>query len=412
MTVNQVLQGLVSDDGCVVDPRAYTEEAVFELELDLLWTREWVFIGHESEVPAAGAYVTRVVGNRSIVVLRDEDQAVRAFFNRCPHRGSQLLAASRGVERHIRCPYHGWTFATSGRCIGQPFAQAGAPSASLTPVGGVASAHGFVFACLDAPRKSLSDHLGEASETLERVVALAPDGEISIAPVWLKHRIHANWKAVAENAMDGYHPRIAHRAVIPSGGEYASEYTDRSLSRTIAHEGGHSEIDHRPKYREEGGKLQWAGGSRGLERYEQALYAARGKEEGERLLLEGPPTTFVFPNLIIAEHVVLALHPLTVDTTVQAGSYFVYHGAPALNRRVRQKAQAIAGPAGAVLSDDAEMAEFAQRGLKHGDAGPVVLRRGVASDPGRNFPIEGGVTDEVPQQAFWRHYGALLRFAR
>src|SRR5258707_306039 len=99
----------------------FTDETIFEAELERIFYRYWVFLAHESEIPAPGDYARKEIGRHSIVVTRGADGEVRAFFNRCRHRGTAVCRYERGNAEFFRCPYHGWTYNNKGGLVGVPF---------------------------------------------------------------------------------------------------------------------------------------------------------------------------------------------------------------------------------------------------------------------------------------------------
>ena len=78
-------------------------------ELRNIFGRCWVFMAHESEIPAKGDYVLRKIGEDKFVVVRDENDDINVLFDACRHRGVQICRADSGNTSHFRCPYHGWT---------------------------------------------------------------------------------------------------------------------------------------------------------------------------------------------------------------------------------------------------------------------------------------------------------------
>src|ERR1700678_2358886 len=118
------LAGIVGDvRNGMIPAHIYNDRAVFELEAERVFGRSWVFVGHESEIPAAGDYVVRRVLKDSFIVVRDEEGQIRAHFNMCLHRGMQVCRAEMGNASHFRCPYHGWSYRNDGRLTGLPFHQ-------------------------------------------------------------------------------------------------------------------------------------------------------------------------------------------------------------------------------------------------------------------------------------------------
>ncbi|MGW6457641.1 Rieske 2Fe-2S domain-containing protein, partial [Streptomyces sp. NPDC055078] len=103
-----------------VSRQAYWGEEEFQLEMERVFRRCWLFVAHESELAVPGDYVTRNLGGEDVIVTRDESGEIRAFLNSCTHRGTQLCRADLGNSSHFRCSYHGWTFSNSGDLKGVP----------------------------------------------------------------------------------------------------------------------------------------------------------------------------------------------------------------------------------------------------------------------------------------------------
>ncbi len=127
----------------------YKDPAIFEAELQNIWYRTWVYVGHESEVPNANDYVIKSIGPQSIIMTRDEQGKVNLLLNRCSHRGNQVCSYDKGNARSFTCPFHSWTFANDGRLVGYAFPD-GYEGADKTKLGlgrvtRVQSYRGFVF---------------------------------------------------------------------------------------------------------------------------------------------------------------------------------------------------------------------------------------------------------------------------
>jgi nitrite reductase/ring-hydroxylating ferredoxin subunit len=107
-------------DGDRVDGRAYTDPTVYELELQRIFTDGWVFVGHESEVPGPGDYVTRRLGRDPVIMVRDRHDLVHVMANRCAHRGVSLVQQATGNVGSFHCIFHGWTYGLDGELRGVP----------------------------------------------------------------------------------------------------------------------------------------------------------------------------------------------------------------------------------------------------------------------------------------------------
>ena len=97
-----------------LSPRHYLDPSLLEAEQGLIFERTWQLAGHISALPQTGSYITGA-GSQPVLVVRDEDGALRAYRNVCRHRGSRLLSGSGQCKAAIRCRYHGWTYKLDGR---------------------------------------------------------------------------------------------------------------------------------------------------------------------------------------------------------------------------------------------------------------------------------------------------------
>ena len=109
------------DARSLVDREAFVSDDIYRLEIERIFNRTWIFLAHESEIPAAGDYVTRILGRAPVVVVRGKDGAIHALLNSCRHRGTMICRADAGNIRHFVCPYHGWSYERDGRLITTTF---------------------------------------------------------------------------------------------------------------------------------------------------------------------------------------------------------------------------------------------------------------------------------------------------
>src|SRR5881409_1112429 len=82
----------------------YSDPAIFEAELQNIWYRTWVYVGHESEVPNANDYVVKSIGPQSVIMTRDEQGKVNLLLNRCSHRGNQVTAREQRLSSRLTLP--------------------------------------------------------------------------------------------------------------------------------------------------------------------------------------------------------------------------------------------------------------------------------------------------------------------
>ncbi|KAB2846057.1 MAG: aromatic ring-hydroxylating dioxygenase subunit alpha, partial [Hyphomicrobiaceae bacterium] len=184
----------------------YTSADVFAADLEFIHYRRWQFVAHACAVPTPGDYLTWTIGSHSIIVVRGQDGAVRAFHNVCRHRGSRICAEESGKVRRLVCPYHRWTYDLDGRLITAVEREFGVPreELGLKPVA-LRDVAGLLFISLAAAPPDF--------EPAARLLApqLVRHG---FAHAKVAHRIDylvkANWKLVFENNRECYHCAAHH----------------------------------------------------------------------------------------------------------------------------------------------------------------------------------------------------------
>ncbi|HVH08109.1 MAG TPA: aromatic ring-hydroxylating dioxygenase subunit alpha, partial [Myxococcota bacterium] len=187
----------------------YTSREFAAREWERMWTRVWLLAGRASDLPEPGDYLVYEIGGESILVVRQPDGAIAAFYNVCMHRGNRLRAPGRGHAARFACSFHGWEYETTGalRCALDPqsFPQ-GVPAErfSLRPVRCETWA-GFVFVNLDPAAAPLLDYLGVVPEHL------APyhfDEWAILHDVTLE--VPCNWKTSVDAFNEAYHISATH----------------------------------------------------------------------------------------------------------------------------------------------------------------------------------------------------------
>ena len=396
----------------------YSDADLFKEEIQRIWFKTWVYVGHESEVPNNNDFVMKSIGPQPIIMIRDKEGVVQLLQNRCPHRGNQVCVKDKGNAKMFTCPYHSWTFANTGELIGFAFPEgyegneaADKSKLGLAKVARVESYRGFVFGCMSEEGVSLKDYLGGAAETLDRLCETSPEGEIEVTSGFLKHQTRSNWKFLVENETDGYHPAFVHASIFNvSDSGIGSLYGAKSTALTRDYGNGHTEVDLRPEFRKADKPLQWFGTSaERLPDYVAKMNDAYGEEKAREIMIDGTPHVMIYPNLFIAEIQLFVIQPIAVNETIQHVTALQFKGAPDLNRRMRQQTMGSVGPAGFLLADDSEMYERTQRGVESRDPEWLFLGRGEQ----RETRDEDGfrvshATDETPSRGIWRHYKSLM----
>jgi len=396
----------------------YTDESIFREELEKIWYKTWVYVGHVSEIPNHNDYVLKTIGLEEVIMTRDRDGHVNLLHNRCPHRGNRVCVKHQGNARSFTCAYHGWNFGNDGQLKGYPypsgFQEDKRKELGLGKVARLSIYNGFVFGSLAAEGPTLEEHLGPAKDTLDNVCRNSPEGEIELNTGFLKHKVKANWKLLVENETDGYHPQVTHASIFEvAESGIGALYNESALSVTRAFGNGHSELDLRPEFRKFNEPMRWFGTTADrLPDYVSKMKAAYGESKAHEIMVDGVRHVMIFPNLFIAEIQLFVLQPLSVSETVQHVTALQFKGAPDLNRRMRQQTMGSVGPAGFLLADDAEMYERTQTGVQLLNPEWLYLGRGSHREhTEEDGCVVGNVTDDMPSRHLWKHYKSLMETA-
>jgi phenylpropionate dioxygenase-like ring-hydroxylating dioxygenase large terminal subunit len=217
-------------DKGLIDNAIFTDEATYRQELDRVFARCWLLVGHDSMLPRPGDYVSTFMGEDAVIVWRDPQQRVRVFLNKCLHRGNKLCLFDRGSARSFICSFHGWQYDNEGHLVGVPYfeeaylGELNKAEWGLVEVPTVASYGGLLFACWDAGAMSLDDYLGDARWYLDRLLMRRYVGGIEILPGKQRYSIPVNWKLLGENfAGDDYHVQVTHASYFKVLRELAAE---------------------------------------------------------------------------------------------------------------------------------------------------------------------------------------------
>jgi choline monooxygenase len=191
----------------------YVNEDLYDLELQTVFTNNWQLAARKDQVEKPGQFVTADIGTEPIVVVRDNDGVLRAFFNVCRHHAAAVMTEPEGSAPHLRCPYHGWTYSLSGELRGTPdFAgvcEFEREKNGLVPVQ-VAEWENWVLVNLSRSSKRLDQFLG--SDLIEQIRPL----QLHYLH-WLQRRHYnfdCNWKVFVDNYLDGgYHVPYLHKGL-------------------------------------------------------------------------------------------------------------------------------------------------------------------------------------------------------
>jgi len=192
--------------GYALDQRFYTDPDIYDLEIDRVVTRNWILVGHQSELPEAGDFKVFNVANESAIIVRGSDGELKAFANVCRHRGSLVCLESAGNTNKFTCPYHGWMYdidgnLTAARSMVGEFDKA---HYSLNKVS-LEVIHGLVLICFSDNPPGVES----ARRDLAEPMAIFDFENLKVA-AHKTYDIDANWKLAIENYQECYHCATAH----------------------------------------------------------------------------------------------------------------------------------------------------------------------------------------------------------
>lgn len=223
MNISNRVRELIANrkPGHNLDAPFYTDAEIYDLDMEAIFGRHWIYVGVEPDVPEPGDYFTVKLGRASVVIVRDDDMNVRAFHNVCRHRGAQLCNEHKGSVGNLVCPYHQWTYDLTGRLIhtqhmGDSF---DCSQHGLKPVH-VGNIAGLIFICLaDEPPADFA----EMRDTMSQYIAphRLADCKIAMQDDYIEN---GNWKLTLENNRECYHCVGNHPELTRSLYEYGFGY--------------------------------------------------------------------------------------------------------------------------------------------------------------------------------------------
>lgn len=206
----------------------YTSTDVFNADLDRIWRRYWLYAGHSCMVAAPGDWITWSVGHDKVVIVRGQDDQIRAFHNTCRHRGARICAGEQGTSKLLVCPYHAWTYGLDGRLRTRTEHDFGVSpdNLGLLPVA-IRELGGVMFV-------ALSDDAVPFEAAAAELAAQLPFQGLERAKIAASKRYHvkANWKLVFENNRECYHCDTAHPEYVR--GTYDAAWLDPRREAEVA----------------------------------------------------------------------------------------------------------------------------------------------------------------------------------
>src|SRR5438876_9455609 len=165
--------GLVDLASGQISREIFVNEEIYAEEQERIFTRAWLFVGHESQIPNPGDFASSRMGEEAVILCRDRAGAVHVFLNSCRHRGMKVCRYDEGNTPVFTCPYHGWSYATDGKLVGVPYFREAYHSKldrsqfGLVEVAQLEIYKGTVWATWDPSAPSFLEYLGEFRRYLD-----------------------------------------------------------------------------------------------------------------------------------------------------------------------------------------------------------------------------------------------------
>src|SRR5258708_25223388 len=219
---DSALRKLVDLDKGLVAREIYVNEDIFRQELERVFARAWLFVGHESQIPNPGDFVVSRMGAEEVLLVRDRKAKVHVFLNTCRHRGMKVCRYDDGNTLVFTCPFHGWSYDTDGRLVGVPYFKAAYKGRldktlfGLHEVAQMTNYYGSIWATWDSKAPSFEAYLGPYADAVRRCFEATDGTDAGVElfkPVY-KWRIPCNWKFPAVS-FDGdrAHAAMTHRSI-------------------------------------------------------------------------------------------------------------------------------------------------------------------------------------------------------
>jgi len=377
----KALQGLFQNGQVHRD--AYISPQIFQLEQERLFARSWLYVGHESQIPLPGDYMTANLAGSPVMMLRDTDGSVRVLINRCAHKGARIVSEGSGnAGRVLRCPYHAWTYKLDGELMAVPLKagyegtgfQSSPAAAGLSAPSGVEVYRGFVFARL-APGPSFKDYFGQVLQALDNMADRSPLGKLQAAGSCVRSVIRCNWKFYLENINDTVHPISTHESASASARKVGAEFAESiptAMEQLLPFGAGYD------FYAKMGARTLPNGHSvlgtafsihtdyADVPGYKEALEQAHGVERTAQILAYSPQNVVFYPTLAVkgSPQILRILRPLAADLTQLEVWAFQPVGAPdLLLERGLTYSRLVFSPMSVVAHDDVHLFESQQKAL-------------------------------------------------
>ena len=392
----------------------FTNEKILEAEWKEIFSKCWLFVGHESELPKKGDFKRKKVGGRNLIFTRGNDGIIRTLYNSCPHRGALVCRENEGNTKVFRCFYHAWSFKNDGKLVGMP-GKDGFPdtfncdgSKNMTEVTHLEGYRGFMFVNFATHAVSLEEYLGNAKEYID-LVADQSEAGLEMLNDPQEYSVRANWKLISENSVDLYHGMPTHKTYFDIKASQDPGLTKVVLEgKGIDLGNGHAVIEYKAPW----GRpvAHWTPAWDEEDRQEindikNKLISRFGEERAERIA-DYNRNILIFPNLIINDIMAVTVrtyYPVRPDYMEVTGySLAPIDESEKFRLRRNDNFLEFLGPGGFATPEDNEALELCQEGYLNNIE---VEWNDISKGMNREQPH---ATDEEQMRSFWRKWNKII----
>jgi phenylpropionate dioxygenase-like ring-hydroxylating dioxygenase large terminal subunit len=369
VAIERSVDQLVDTRNWTISHRIFSDPDIYQQELEQIFARSWLFVGHESQIPNPGDFIRSRMGEEQVLVTRGVDRKIYVMLNSCAHRGNVVCRYDEGFSLSHQCSFHGWTYNTKGELIALPQNSEDLYGEDLRKEewgllqARVETFQGTIWANWDKSAPTLLEYLGGAATYLAPPLADAdgsPDGT-EVAGGVMKWRVGMNWKIPMPDN-DNTHFWITHKSAVAARGGQGSGGTGAPRPRGQRYHvwfpEGHTTSMHIPETPEEedydgsmmvGGEHEYPE----MRDYLVSKFAARKARLGRLAQIDEPP--HIFPNMGSVGRIIRILHPQGPSET-EMWSYVLVDKAapPEVKEAAARYHERNWGPNGYIQKDDME----------------------------------------------------------
>ncbi|WP_195818689.1 aromatic ring-hydroxylating oxygenase subunit alpha [Roseobacter sp. MH60115] len=406
---------LVDDDR--VRTSMYKDPAIFDAEMEKIFGKTWVWVGHTSEVPDKGSFKTSWVGLQPVIISRDRKGVLHVLVNRCRHRSATVCEIAKGKTSSFQCPYHGWGYALDGSLRGVPYTEGYSADFDKSQMGlkklKVDVYNGMIFASFDTDVEPLEDFLGNAKVWIDLFMKQGGGFPVKTAGEH-QFKFPGNWKIQLENTTDAYHFPVVHKPFLQSLDAEGAEQFDFLEGDGYVEDlgNGHSVMVMMPELVDLEDDLD-----RDIPERFAALAETLRKDYDEdqvrRIVRAVGGTGFnlnLFPNAACSISFFRILRPVSVTETAIRHIALAMDGGPVAGNQMRLRMhEHFQGPMGFGSPDDAEVWERVQRGADGGPDLDIMVNRGdgLEKTSENGLPV-GDVSAETGMRSAYQMWKRMM----